>query len=83
VSLRKARDEAVRALRGELPAPEYLDVHGAGAYLSVTRKQLEHWRTRGGGPPFCKVGRLVRYARRDLDAFMAARRVASTAEVPA
>jgi hypothetical protein len=80
LSLRDARDEAVRATLDELPAPAHFDVHQAGVYLSVTRKQLEHWRTRGLGPPFAKVGRLVRYARCDLDAWMAARRVANTAQ---
>lgn len=73
-------DRAVARSRAELPAPAYLDVHSAAAYLSVTRKQLEHWRSRGGGPPFTKLGRLVRYSRCDLDDWMIQRRVLSTSQ---
>lgn len=79
---REVMDAAVAQARAELPAPAWLDTHAASAYLSVTRKQMEHWRSAGGGPPFSKLGRLVRYRRSDLDEFMAARRVRSTAEVP-
>ena len=32
--------------------------------LLVAPKTLEAWRSRGGGPPFCRVGRLIRYSPR-------------------
>ena len=43
-------------------------------------KTLQAWRTRGGGPPFVKIGRLVRYKAEDVDAWVEARRYASTSE---
>ena len=79
MSLRSIKDEAVRQARAELPVPGWLDTHAAAAYLSLTRKQLEHWRSAGGGPPYAKVGRHVRYQRAVLDAWMAARGFANTA----
>ena len=77
--LREAKDAAVAQARAELPPPGWLDTHSAAAYLSVTRKQLEHWRSAGGGPPFVRIGRHVRYGRAALDAWMDARSVANTA----
>jgi excisionase family DNA binding protein len=79
---RAAMDAAVAQQRAELPAPRYLTTAQAAAYLNVTRKQLESWRSKGCGPAFSKLGRLVRYAVADLDAWMAARRVTNTAQVP-
>lgn len=80
MSLRDYKDEAVRQARAELPEPGWFDTHQAAAYLMVTRKQLEHWRSSGGGPPFSYIGRHVRYSRVDLDAYMAQRRVENTAQ---
>lgn len=82
MSARRAQDEAVRSARADLPAPAYFNVHQAAAYISCSRKQLEGWRSAGSGPPFIKIGRHVRYSRRDLDEWMAAARVLNTAEVP-
>lgn len=79
--LREVKDAAVAQARAELPTPGWLDTHGAAAYLSVTRKQLEHWRSAGGGPPYSKHGRFLRYSRVALDAWMAGLQVRSTAEV--
>lgn len=43
----------------------------AAERLSASPRTLEHWRLRGGGPVFRKVGsRMVRYAPADLDAFV-------------
>lgn len=46
--------------------------------LECEVKTLQAWRSRGGGPPFIKVGRLVRYDPQDVEAWIASRRVAST-----
>ena len=73
-------DAAVACAAQALPEKQYFNTPAAGAYLSVTRKQLEHWRSLGCGPVFIKLGRHVRYARTDLDAWMSERRVSSTAE---
>ena len=62
-------------------AARYLTPKQAAVYLSVKPKQLERLRMTGDGPAFSKVGRLVRYSRADLDAYMATNRVRNTAEV--
>jgi predicted DNA-binding transcriptional regulator AlpA len=46
--------------------------------LGCTPKALQAWRTRGGGPPFVKLGRLVRYKWSDVSAWLETRRRTST-----
>jgi hypothetical protein len=55
----------------------------AADYIGVSQYTLATWATRGGGPPFCRVGRRCVYLRTDLDAFLSARRVTSTADTSA
>lgn len=56
----------------------------AAAYLQLTKQTLARWRMEGKGPPFIKAGpQLVLYDRTDLDAFLASRKVRSTAEAAA
>ena len=51
-----------------LPPPE------AAAYIGVTENTLSVWRCVGRyAIPFIKVGRLVRYRRSDLDAWLESR----------
>lgn len=40
---------------------EYLDTKEAARRLSISHKSLESLRGRGKGPPFIRVGKLVRY----------------------
>lgn len=47
-----------------------MDEGAAAAYLGVTKPTLQKWRWAKRGPTFCKVGRLVRYLPKDLDAFL-------------
>lgn len=47
--------------------------------LNIPMVTLRTWRTRGGGPMFVKLGRVVRYRQRDLDAWIEARVHANTA----
>ena len=42
----------------------------AAAHLHVSVKCLQGWRSRGGGPPFVKLGRCVRYGVPELEAFV-------------
>ena len=42
----------------------------AAALLQVSVKCLQGWRSRGGGPPFVKLGRCVRYGVAELEAFV-------------
>jgi excisionase family DNA binding protein len=53
------------------PQSEYLTTKSAAAALGLGRSTLEGWRTAGKGPKFLKLGGAVRYARADLDAWLA------------
>lgn len=58
-----------------------VDTAGAATLIGMAEKTLENMRSRGDGPPFLKIGRLVRYDPRDLEAWKAERRVHSTSGV--
>lgn len=65
----------------ELQISEPLQDESAVAkQLDCETKTLQAWRCRGGGPPFIKVGRLVKYRPQDVEAWIESRRVASTSE---
>ncbi len=74
-----------RRTDADLPAlfhdPEpLLDPQAVAVRLGVSPKTLERWRATGEGPRFVRVSRkVVRYRRVDLETFIAARVVASTA----
>ena len=56
------------------PAPNRcLSPSDAAAYVSLSPKTLEVYRTRGGGPAYVKLGRRVAYRLADLDAWVSAR----------
>jgi excisionase family DNA binding protein len=42
----------------------------AAEYLRVKAKTLHNWRSQGRGPAFVKVGSLVFYPARDLQAYL-------------
>lgn len=51
--------------------PELLDTRQAAAVLGCTPNTLQTWRcTRAVRVPFVKIGRLVKYRRHDLHAFI-------------
>lgn len=50
--------------------PEYLTTIEAARRLSCSRQYLEIGRCKGYGPPFCKLGRAVRYRKAALDEWM-------------
>ncbi|MBU1664280.1 MAG: helix-turn-helix domain-containing protein [Gammaproteobacteria bacterium] len=53
---------------------DLLDEKAAGDYLTVAPGTLSVWRSTGRyNLPFLKVGRMVRYRRADLDAWLANR----------
>ncbi|RYD34413.1 MAG: DNA-binding protein, partial [Verrucomicrobiaceae bacterium] len=54
---------------------EFLTQEQAAKLLTVSPATLQDWRVRGGGPPFARIGRLIRYMRADLLAWSAARTV--------
>jgi predicted DNA-binding transcriptional regulator AlpA len=58
---------------------ESLIHEGAAAkILNCKVKSLQAWRVRGGGPPYVKVGRLVRYRPDDVREWIDARIIRST-----
>lgn len=63
--------------------PIAVDVRGASQYTGFPVATLNGWRTKGGGPPFVKINRSVRYRLVDLENWLADRVVNSTAEVAA
>ncbi len=67
------------------PIPEHPDAllvtSEAAFLLGLSHRTLEALRLRGGGPLFVKVtAKAVRYRRCDIDAFIEARRRASTSD---
>ena len=55
-----------------------LNEQDAAAYLGLSVRTLQAWRQRGGGPRFYKLGRAVRYARSNLDAWLDCRQRSNT-----
>lgn len=55
----------------------------AATLLGVSVRTLQAWRVRGGGPPYVKIGRAVRYQRRALVTFQQQNTVTSTTEADA
>ncbi|HVT16580.1 MAG TPA: helix-turn-helix domain-containing protein [Thermoanaerobaculia bacterium] len=59
---------------------EMLTTEQAALYLGLSPRTLEKRRTVGGGPPFLKLGRAVRYRLCDLEEWIAQRRRRSTSD---
>ncbi len=53
----------------------------AAAQLLVTPGTLAKWRVSGSGPKFIRVNRRIAYDPRDIETWLAARRVNSTSEI--
>lgn len=61
-----------------LKKPDLLTTKQAADYLGVTPRTLEVWRcTKRHDIPYIKVGRLVKYSREALDAWLTTRTVGS------
>ena len=52
----------------------------AASYLGLAPATLAKLAVHGGGPPYLKLGRSVRYRKSSLDAWLAVRTVANTSE---
>ena len=63
------------------PAHRLLSEVDAAEFLGLSIRTLQSWRLTGAGPVYSKIGSRVRYARADLDAFVAANRRHHTSEV--
>jgi excisionase family DNA binding protein len=62
------------------PLESLLTETQAAPVIGVSPRTLQAWRVRGGGPPFVKAGRNVRYRPADLQAWMTDRTRTSTAQ---
>ena len=62
------------------PAAKYFNTPTAANYLGLSRQYLEIKRHTGGGPPYVKLARAVRYRKSDLDGWMASQLRQHTAE---
>lgn len=60
-------------------ADEYLDERRLCALLGISSVTATKWRAKAKGPPFIKVGRLVRYRRSDIDAWLRANTIGALA----
>ena len=57
----------------------FVDTQAAARYLALSPHSLECYRSFGGGPPFYKFGKFVRYAVQDLEAWALERRLGQSA----
>lgn len=56
----------------------FVDTEAAARYLALSPHSLECYRSLGGGPPFYKFGKFVRYAVPELESWPIARRHVQT-----
>ncbi len=69
-----------------LENPDYwhglINEHGAAEHVGLSVRSLRGYRSKGGGPEFCKISsRCIRYRRIDLKRWVDSRLRASTSEV--
>ena len=58
----------------------YMSTREVAAFLGLSPRTLDRYRVTGDGPPFHKLGNRIRYARADVEAWVAARRRLSTSD---
>ena len=58
----------------------FLNEEQAARVLNASKRTLQGWRQRGDGPPYVKVGHLVRYQPSSLEAYFVARTRHSTSD---
>ena len=61
--------DQIRDAREAARGSPYLSSKEAARYLGFNYRSLQNMRQRGGGPPFVRFGRQVRYHIRDLLAY--------------
>ena len=57
-----------------------LDDVQAADVLGLAPATLRKWRCQGGGPAFFRLGRLIRYRRDEIEAWLESRRVENTSQ---
>lgn len=59
---------------------EYFDSQALADELGISRRTVESWRVKGGGPTFVRIGHLVRYRREDVAAWLESQTRRSTSD---
>jgi len=62
--------EGFAIMQQEKTGTPWMTTEQASSYLSVSSGTMHNWRSKGAGPKYRTVGRIVRYHRDDLDAFL-------------
>lgn len=58
------------AFGDQMMLPTSLDPDKAGLYVGVSKATLRAWKRKGIGPAYFRAGKLIRYRRSDLDAWI-------------
>jgi excisionase family DNA binding protein len=77
------QDQSERTSEPPRSVPQVYTTKEAARLLGVSHRTLEDWRTRGAGPRFIMLGRLVRYRATDLERFVNRNDFGNTAEAQA
>jgi predicted DNA-binding transcriptional regulator AlpA len=64
----------------QVPVDRLFDERSAANVLSCSVALMRKWRLFDEGPSYVKIGRLVRYRRSDIDAFLDSHRVTTGGE---
>ena len=78
----EANDNRQEPAAGPRDGGAYVSTCEAAAWLGLSPRTLERYRSAGGGPAFHRFGGCVRYRREDLEAWAATCRVAFRAGTP-
>ncbi len=71
----EAVEQALRQQSDQVGPKAWMAPREAAEYLGCTTQHLQMLRARRTGPSFVKFGRLIRYAREDLDNYLTERKV--------
>lgn len=58
-----------------IPPPDYVDEREVARRLCMSRFAIQRWRYHGGGPPFVKLGKSIRYKWIDVVEWAESRKV--------
>ncbi|MEP6862945.1 MAG: helix-turn-helix domain-containing protein [Deltaproteobacteria bacterium] len=72
---RESTNATPRAANSNLDVPTFIDEKYLCAELGISSVTATKWRAKAEGPPFIKVGRLVRYRRTDVELWLDSRTV--------
>lgn len=77
---RKLRAKSNPAAKSSTPSGRMLTELEASEFLKISRRTLQAWRLKGGGPKFCSFGRAVRYCETDISQWIEGCKRASTSQ---